>query len=133
MNQELLFGVANHETTVVVVDAAYTKPFTTNLPEFNDTATATAFIAQLKSSSKVKVLIEIDEGLFFTMGIGLINCSNPNSPRCQGPDRTRFAASINNVSFVFPRRTSLMQAYYQDFPPLPPIQFDYTGNVSRCL
>lgn len=34
-----------------------------------------------------------------------------------------------------------MQAYYQkipgifttDFPPVPPIKFDYTGNVSRAL
>ncbi|XVF05816.1 hypothetical protein REPUB_Repub05bG0205600 [Reevesia pubescens] len=208
MNEELFFGVANHKLTVVAVDAAYTKPFTTNvimiapgqttnalltadqpparyymaahayntanapfdnttttailkyksaprrakkgqslkpvfpqLPGFNDTATATAFTAQLRSPSKVKVPIEVDERLFFTVGLGLINCSNPNSPRCQGPNGTRFAASINNVSFVFPTRTSLMQAYYQgqpgvfttDFPPVPPIQFDYTGNVSRGL
>ncbi|KAJ4903261.1 Laccase-3 [Raphanus sativus] len=63
------------------------------------------------------------------------------SPRCQGPNGTRFAASINNQSFVLPRRNSIMQAYYQgmpgifttDFPPVPPVQFDYTGNVSRGL
>ncbi|KAK6123086.1 hypothetical protein DH2020_043173 [Rehmannia glutinosa] len=48
---------------------------------------------------------------------------------------------MNNVSFVLPRRTSLLQAYYQniqgiyttDFPPVPPVTFDYTGNVSRGL
>ena len=46
-----------------------------------------------------------------------------------------------NTSFVFPRRTSLLHAYYQnipgiytlDFPPVPPVQFDYTGNVSQGL
>lgn len=46
-----------------------------------------------------------------------------------------------NTSFVFPRRTSLLHAYYQnipgiytlDFPPVPPVQFDYTGNVSWGL
>ncbi|XP_021909821.1 laccase-13-like, partial [Carica papaya] len=31
MNQELFFSVANHKLTVVAVDAAYTKPFTTNV------------------------------------------------------------------------------------------------------
>ncbi|GAV58668.1 Cu-oxidase domain-containing protein/Cu-oxidase_2 domain-containing protein/Cu-oxidase_3 domain-containing protein [Cephalotus follicularis] len=209
MNQELFFGVANHKLTVVSVDSAYTKPFTTSvimigpgqttnalltadqpparyyiaaepynsanvafdnttttaileyksapcsskkgknsstpifpqLPGFNDTATATAFTAQLRSPHKVDVPTQIDENLFFTVGLGLINCSNPNSPRCQGPNGTRFAASINNQSFVLPTRNSIMQAYYQgqpgifttDFPPVPPVKFDYTGNVSRGL
>ncbi|KAL5747091.1 hypothetical protein ACOSQ2_024388 [Xanthoceras sorbifolium] len=116
-------------------------PIFPQLPGFNDTATATAFTAQVKSLSQVKVPTVIDHNLFFTVGLGLINCTNPNSPRCQGPNGTRFAASINNVSFVFPRINSLMQAYYQgqpgvfttNFPPVPPVQFDYTGNVSRGL
>ncbi|KAJ9167496.1 hypothetical protein P3X46_022144 [Hevea brasiliensis] len=210
LNQELFFAVADHRLTVVSVDAAYTKPFTTSvimiapgqttnvlitadqtpgryymaahayntaqnaafdnttttaileykyapcnakkgksspppilpqLPAYNDTNTATAFTAQLRSPSQVKVPTQIDENLFFTVGLGLINCTNPNSPRCQGPNGTRFTASINNVSFALPRRNSLMQAYYQgqpgifttDFPPVPPLQFDYTGNVSRGL
>ncbi|KAJ0020443.1 hypothetical protein Pint_32452 [Pistacia integerrima] len=116
-------------------------PIFPQLPGFNDTATATAFSAQVKSPCAVEVPHVIDENLFFTVGLGLINCTNPNSPRCQGPNGTRFAASINNVSFVLPTVNSLMQAYYQgqpgvfttDFPPVPPIQFDYTGNVSRGL
>lgn len=202
LNQELFFGVANHKLTVVGVDSAYTRPFTTSvimvgpgqttnvllkadqqpgryymaahaynsanvtfdnttttaileyksaqksskpifpqLPGFNDTNTAAAFTAQVKSPSKVEVPIEIDHNLFFTVGLGLFNCSNPNSPRCQGPNGTRLTASMNNISFVFPTKNSLMQAYYQgqpgifttDFPPVPPVQFDYTGNVSRGL
>lgn len=48
---------------------------------------------------------------------------------------------MNNVSFVLPRKASLLQAYYQnihgvfttDFPPIPPLRFDYTNNVSRAL
>ncbi|KAK2642507.1 hypothetical protein Ddye_024270 [Dipteronia dyeriana] len=116
-------------------------PIFPQLPGFNDTDTATAYTAQVKSPTQVKVPTVIDHNLFFTVGLGLNNCSNPNSPRCQGPNGTRFAASINNVSFVFPRTNSLMQAYYQgqpgvfttDFPPVPPVQFDYTGNVSRGL
>ncbi|CAK9164145.1 unnamed protein product [Ilex paraguariensis] len=203
LNQELFFSVANHKLTVVGADAAYTKPFTTNvlmigpgqttnvlltadqtpgryymaarayataqnapfdnttttaiikykntqkggssppqlpqLPAFNDTATVTAFTSQMRSPSNVKVPTQIDENLFFTVGLGVVNC-NPG-PRCQGPNNTRFAASMNNVSFVLPRRTSLLQAYYQnipgvfttDFPTVPPRKFDYTGNVSRAL
>lgn len=196
LNQELFFTIANHKLTVVAVDAAYTKPFTTSvimiapgqttnvlltadqtpgryylaarayataqnaafdnttttailqyksapcnakgkkttppvfpqLPAFNDTNTATAFTNQLRSPHKVNVPTQIDENLFFAVGLGLINCTNPNSPRCQGPNGTRFAASINNASFVLPTRNSLMQAYFQgqpgvfttDFPPVPP-------------
>ncbi|KAJ6758196.1 LACCASE-13 [Salix koriyanagi] len=209
LNQELFFGVANHRLTVVAVDAAYTKPFTTSvimiapgqttdvlltadqtpghyymaarayntanapfdnttttatleyktapprnakkgkqstpifprLPGFNDTNSAIAFTSRLRSPSRVEVPLQIDENLFFAVGLGLINCTNPNSPRCQGPNGTRFAASMNNMSFVLPTRNSLMQAYYQgqpgvfttDFPPVPPVKFDYTGNVSRGL
>lgn len=205
LNQELFFTVANHQLTVVEVDSAYTKPFTTNvvmlgpgqttnvlitanqrpghyymaaraynsanaafdnttttaileyanapsgrgqitpvfpvLPGFNDTATATAFVNRLRYWKRAPVPLQIDENLFFAVGLGLINCTNPNSPRCQGPNGTRFAASMNNVSFVLPRTNSVMQAYYKgipgiitaDFPPVPPVQFDYTGNVSRGL
>ncbi|XP_019432151.1 PREDICTED: laccase-3-like [Lupinus angustifolius] len=117
------------------------RPILPALPAFNDTATSTAFTAGIRGLSKIKVFTNVDVNLFFTVGLGLINCTNPNSPRCQGPNGTRFAASINNVSFVLPRTTSLNQAYYQripgvfttDFPPVPPIQFNYTGNVPRGL
>lgn len=116
-------------------------PILPRLPAFNDTATATAFTAGIKSPGRVEVPTEIDENLFFTVGLGLNNCSVPNSPRCQGPNGTRLTASMNNVSFVLPRAISLMQAYYRgvpgvfttDFPPVPPVKFDYTGTVSRRL
>ncbi|KAK6123093.1 hypothetical protein DH2020_043154 [Rehmannia glutinosa] len=112
------------------------NPLLPQLPVFNDTATVTAFTSQLRSFS-ARVPNRIDENLFFTVGLGLVNCTRLG-PRCQGPNNnTRFAASMNNVSFVLPRRTSLLQAYYQniqgvyttDFPPVPPVTFDYTGNI----
>ena len=117
------------------------RPILPALPAFNDTATATAFTSGIRGLSKVKVSTNFDVNLFFAVGLGLINCTNPNSPRCQGPNGTRFTASINNVSFVPPRTTSLMQAYYQgipgvftaDFPPVPPVPFNYSGNVPRGL
>ncbi|CAL5189716.1 unnamed protein product [Lathyrus oleraceus] len=202
LNQELFFSIANHRMTVVAMDAAYTKPFTTRvlmigpgqtinvlvtadqppgryymaasayqtamnasfdnttttailqynnapsstpilpvLPVYNDTPTSTAFTSRIRGLSKVQVFQNIDVSLNFVVGLGLINCTNPNSPRCQGPNGTRFASSINNNSFVLPTTISLMQAYYQgvpgvfttDLPPVPPIQFDYTGNVPRGL
>ena len=48
---------------------------------------------------------------------------------------------MNNISFALPTRSSILQAAYQnipgvfteDFPPVPPVQFDYTGNVPRSL
>ncbi|XP_021846105.2 laccase-3 [Spinacia oleracea] len=202
LNQQLFFAIANHQMTVVEADAAYTKPFTTNvvmigpgqttnvlvtanqppgryymaatayasapgvafdnttttaileyrrsrsssrpvlpqLPVWNDTNTANAFTARFRSIYRGKVPLRIDENLFFTINLGQINCSRP-SFRCQAPNNTRFTASMNNVSFMLPTRNSILQAMYQntpgvfttDFPPVPPVQFDYTGNVSRGL
>lgn len=118
----------------------FSTPILPVLPAFNDTATATAFTTRIRGLSKINVFTEVDVSLYATVGLGLINCTNPNSPRCQGPNGTRFTASMNNVSFVLPT-ISLMQAYYQgipgvfttDFPPVPPLQFNYTGNVPRGL
>ncbi|CAA2969731.1 laccase-12-like [Olea europaea subsp. europaea] len=112
------------------------------LPEFNDTATAAAFTKSFRSPRKVLVPIEIDENLFFTVGLGLNNCpTGSSSANCQGPNGTRFTASMNNESFVLPSTFSLLQAHHQgipgvfttDFPATPPVKFDYTGNVSRSL
>lgn len=115
------------------------RPSLPFLPAYNDTNTATSFVRQFRSPSKANVPSRIDHDLFFTIGLGFVNC-NPG-PRCQGPNNTRFAASMNNVSLVLPRRLSILQAYYQnvprifttDFPPVPPVQFNYTGNVPRAL
>ncbi|KAG5093789.1 hypothetical protein JHK84_049377 [Glycine max] len=117
------------------------RPVLPALPAFNDTPTATAFTARIRGLTRVRVFKKVDVNLYFIVGLGLINCTNPNSPRCQGPNGTRFTASMNNVSFVLPSTTSLMQAYYEgipgvfttDFPPVPPLQFDYTGNVPPGL
>ncbi|KAK9154042.1 hypothetical protein Sjap_001522 [Stephania japonica] len=201
LNQQLFFTIANHNLTVVAVDASYTKPFTTsvimlgpgqttdvlltadqspsryyiaarayasaqnapfdnttttailqytntstslkpllpNLPAYNDTPTATAFTTRLRSPAKAPVPATVDESLFFTVGLGLNPC--PKGQTCQGPNGTRFTASMNNHSFVLPSTFSILQAHYQgvnsvfttDFPAAPPLQFDYTGNVSRAL
>ncbi|KAK7301675.1 hypothetical protein RJT34_12546 [Clitoria ternatea] len=122
-------------------DRSRSRPVLPALPAFNDTVTAPAFTAGIRGLSKVRVFIKAGVNLHIMVGLGLINCINPNSPRCQGPNGTRFTASMNNVSFVLPSTTSLMQTYYEgfpgvfttDFPPVPPLQFNYTGNVPRGL
>jgi laccase len=109
------------------------------LPAFNDTGAATAFAAGIKSPKKVEIPSPVDENLFFTVGLGLFDCKP--GQQCGGPNNTRFTASMNNVSFVFPKTDSLLHAHYYDipgvfttdFPAYPPVQFDYTGNVSRSL
>ncbi|KAI0501895.1 hypothetical protein KFK09_016840 [Dendrobium nobile] len=108
------------------------------LPAFNDTLTVTAFSAAFKSPTPVKLPSPVDEHLFFTVGLGLFDCLPGQI--CGGPNHTRLTASINNVSFVLPYSSSLLQAhklavpgiFTTDFPAKPPVEFDYTGkNVGR--
>ncbi|WOK95845.1 laccase-3 [Canna indica] len=110
------------------------------LPAFNDTPTATAFSAGIRSPQPVKIPGPVDHHLFFTVGLGLFNC--PRGQRCGGPNGTRFGASMNNVSFQLPSQLSILQAHHlgvpgvftTDFPAAPPVRFDYTAaNVSRAL
>ncbi|KAL3524014.1 hypothetical protein ACH5RR_016848 [Cinchona calisaya] len=121
---------------------ASVKPILPPLPAYNDTATSTTFSKSFRSPRKVLVPTDIDESLYFAVGLGLQNCpSRARARNCQGPNGTRFAASMNNASFVLPSNFSLLQAYKQgipgvfttDFPAAPPVKFDYTGNVSRSL
>ncbi|KAJ8440223.1 hypothetical protein Cgig2_023988 [Carnegiea gigantea] len=105
------------------------------LPAWNDTNTAKQFVAQFRGISNGKVPLEIDENLFFMVGLGLVDCSLP-SFHCQGPNSIRFTASMNNISFTLPTRNSIVQAMYQKHLvcslqtslQYPLLQFDYTGN-----
>ncbi|XP_043704143.1 laccase-12-like [Telopea speciosissima] len=119
-----------------------TSPVFPSLPAYNDTNTATTFAASFRSRTKAEVPTDIDDNLFFTVGLGLLNCPpGASASNCQAPNRTRFTASMNNVSFALPSNFSLLQAHQQgipgvfttDFPAAPSLQFDYTGNVSRSL
>ncbi|KAL5211033.1 hypothetical protein ABZP36_006656 [Zizania latifolia] len=110
------------------------------LPAFNDTNTATAFSNSIRSPAPVKVPGPVTQEVFTTVGFGLFNCRP--GPFCQGPNNTRFGASMNNVSFQLPNTVSLLQAHYHhvpgvftdDFPPLPPVFFDFTSqNIPRAL
>ncbi|KAL6644910.1 hypothetical protein ACP70R_013988 [Stipagrostis hirtigluma subsp. patula] len=110
------------------------------LPAFNDTYTATVFSNSLRSPAPVKVPGPVTQEVFTTVGFGLFNCRP--GPFCQGPNNTRFGASMNNVSFQLPNTISLLQAHYHhvpgvftdDFPAFPPVFFDFTSqNIPRAL
>ncbi|XP_057436991.1 laccase-17-like [Lotus japonicus] len=109
------------------------------LPALNDTAFATNFSNRLRSLATsqfpANVPHKVDRRLFFTIGLGTSPCQSNQT--CQGPNGTRFAASVNNVSFNLPTTTSLLQSHYSgqsngvyspNFPISPLIPFNYTGT-----
>ncbi|XP_021889751.1 laccase-17-like [Carica papaya] len=78
--------------------------------------------------------LTVVERFFFTVGLGTNPCQHNNT--CQGPNGTKFAASINNISFSMPT-TALLQAHFfgqsngvysTKFPSAPIIPFNYTGT-----
>uniref|UniRef100_A0A0D3FHD3 Laccase n=1 Tax=Oryza barthii TaxID=65489 RepID=A0A0D3FHD3_9ORYZ len=133
MNTELFYSGGNP-------GRAGPAPMLPYLPAYNDTNTATAFSNSIRSPAPVKVPGPVTQEVFTTVGFGLFNCMP--GPFCQGPNNTRFGASMNNVSFQLPNTVSLLQAHYHhipgvftdDFPPMPPVFFDFTSqNVPRAL
>ncbi|KAF3780036.1 Laccase-17 [Nymphaea thermarum] len=107
------------------------------LPALNDTNYAANFSRKFRSlASKqfpANVPQKVDRRFFFTVGLGTMPC--PKNQTCQGPNGTKFSASVNNVSFVVPT-TALLQAYFfdqstgvytTDFLSQPLVTFNYTG------
>ncbi|KAL4333112.1 hypothetical protein GQ457_07G034010 [Hibiscus cannabinus] len=108
------------------------------LPALNDTSFATNFASKLRSLGSARypanVPQKVDKHFFFTVGLGTSTCQHNQT--CQGPNGTKFAASVNNVSFAMPT-TALLQAHFfgqsngvytPDFPSSPIIPFNYTGT-----
>ncbi|KAL3826017.1 hypothetical protein ACJIZ3_022046 [Penstemon smallii] len=109
------------------------------LPSLNDTVFAANFAKKLRSLATpqfpANVPRKVDKKFFFTIGLGTNPCDQNQT--CQGPNGTKFAASVNNISFVQPT-TALLQAHYTgqssgvyrpDFPVNPFHRFNYTGNA----
>ncbi|KAG0551639.1 hypothetical protein BDA96_01G440100 [Sorghum bicolor] len=113
--------------------------FRPSLPALNDTAFAANYSARLRSLATpdfpATVPRAVDRSFFFAVGLGTNPC--PANQTCQGPtNRTKFTASMNNVSFTMPT-TALLQAHYDniagvytaDFPVAPLEPFNYTGTT----
>ncbi|ONK63652.1 uncharacterized protein A4U43_C07F17480 [Asparagus officinalis] len=109
------------------------------MPSFNDTYTATRFYTSLTSlvrPGRALVPMHVDERMLVTIGANLAACQaacQADQPKCQ---KFAVAASMNNQSFKFPTKTSLLEAqfkgtvggvYTADFPDRPPVRFDYTN------
>ncbi|MED6134456.1 Lactose Permease [Stylosanthes scabra] len=141
-------GTFDNTTTAAILEY-YTTTTTTSkdhhaplirptLPAINDTAYVANFTSKFRSLANDKFPIRVpqtvDRTFFFTVGLGTSPC--PKNQTCQGPNGTKFAASMNNVSFVLPN-TSMLQSYFfkksngvftYDFPTSPLIKFNYTGT-----
>ena len=113
--------------------------FKPTLPSLNDTSFATNFSKKLRSLASpqfpANVPKNVDKQIFFTVGLGTSPCGLKNQT-CQGPNGTRFAASINNISFIQPT-TALLQSHFlgqsngvynPNFPVSPAHWFNYTGT-----
>ncbi|KAM7526362.1 hypothetical protein LguiA_016264 [Lonicera macranthoides] len=112
--------------------------FKPTLPALNDSSFAANFSKKLLSLASAQfpanVPQKVDKQFFFTVGLGTNPCDQNQT--CQGPNGTKFAASINNISFAMPT-TALLQSHFSGqsngvyspmFPVTPLNWFNYTGN-----
>ncbi|OIW01251.1 hypothetical protein TanjilG_10412 [Lupinus angustifolius] len=109
------------------------------LPALNDTSFATKFVNKLRSLASAEfpanVPQTVDKHFLFTVSLGTSPCQKNQT--CQGPTNgTKFAASVNNVSFTLPT-TALLQSHFfgqsngiysSNFPTSPLVPFNYTGT-----
>ncbi|KAK7262484.1 hypothetical protein RJT34_30058 [Clitoria ternatea] len=111
-----------------------------SLPAINDTSSVANFSSKFRSLNNAKypanVPQTVDKSFFFTVGLGTSPC--PKNQTCQGPNNSsKFAASMNNMSFALPSIALLQQhfhgqanngIYTTDFPAVPLRPFNYTGT-----
>lgn len=130
----------NTTTTGIIYykGATSSKPKMPVLPAFNDTDTTHKFYTNLTGLVSGRFwsppTLKPDYKMFVTFGLGLVPCGS--NATCAGPNGLRFAASMNNESFVFPAKLSMLQAFFSnvsgiyttDFPSQPPLVFDYTNS-----
>ncbi|KAJ0962112.1 hypothetical protein J5N97_029940 [Dioscorea zingiberensis] len=107
------------------------------LPSFNDNLAVKSHLDGLRSLNASDLPLEIDNNLFFTIGLNVEKChsATPNKS-CQGPNGGVFAASMNNITFVKPQ-VALLQAYYdsiqghfkENFPGVPMKIYDFVNGA----
>ncbi|KAL7215607.1 hypothetical protein ACSBR1_027707 [Camellia fascicularis] len=142
-------GVPDATTSTIGImvyeNAMSSTPRMPVLPAFNDTPTAyefyTSLTALVNAPHWVPVPLNVDEHMFVTVSLGLIPCETGST--CGGPLGERLAASLNNASFEFNTKLSMMEAFFNnvdgiyttDFPDQPPLVFDYmnSNNFNRTI
>lgn len=126
-------------TAVIQYNGNYTPsspPLLPSLPYYNDTSASVNFTASLRSLAdeehQIHVPLNITTRMFITISINTFPCPNDS---CAGPNRTRLAASLNNISFE-QQSVDVLEAYYyrrngvfgSKFPNFPPLLFNFTGE-----
>ncbi|XP_061371418.1 laccase-15-like [Gastrolobium bilobum] len=106
------------------------------LPYYNDTNAAFDYyrsIRGLPETYPYKVPINITTHIVSTLSVNTLPC--PEGQTCEGPNGTRLAASMNNISFEAPS-IDILEAYYyhingvfgRGFPSFPPLVFNFTAE-----
>ncbi|KAK9023697.1 hypothetical protein V6N11_003903 [Hibiscus sabdariffa] len=109
------------------------------LPARNDTNATSSFLSRIRNTNvtqnpplNVPANSDINRRVYIAIATNNLPC---NTSQCLV--QSRIVASLNNVSFVFPR-IDILQAYYnrstgvytEDFPLNPPVFYDFTGNLT---
>ncbi|KAK8466515.1 hypothetical protein PHAVU_008G119201 [Phaseolus vulgaris] len=132
--------VSSFTSNLCTILLSKSHPSQPTLPPINATNFVANFTGKFRSLANAKFPVnvpqKVDRNFFFTVGLGTSPC--PKNTTCQGPsNNTKFAASVNNISFALPSSVSIMQAYYSgqtnmvfktDFPATPLNPFNYTGT-----
>ncbi|KAH0680058.1 hypothetical protein KY284_021143 [Solanum tuberosum] len=131
----------DNTTTTAIIQyrgnyTASSPPIFPDLPNFDDTNASFNFTRSLKSladkTHPINVPLNVTTNLLFTFSVNTLPCEDES---CSGPNGDRFAASVNNISFVLPR-IDILEAYYKniqgvygdEFPSFPPLNFNFTGG-----
>ncbi|KAL7584401.1 hypothetical protein Lser_V15G42408 [Lactuca serriola] len=108
------------------------------LPAINATAYVANWTNKFRSLGNSQFPVNVPQTVqnryFFAVGLGSDPC--PKNQTCQGPNGTKFAASINNISFTSPTIALLQARYFgksngvftTDFPSIPLSPFNYSGT-----
>ena len=109
------------------------------LPYYNDTNAAFDFLGSLRGLREAfpyKVPTNITTHMFTTLSVNTFPCPEGQTAQtCAGPNVTRLAASMNNISFETPN-IDILEAYYyhingvysKGLPSFPPLIFNFTAE-----
>ncbi|KAL1817205.1 hypothetical protein DCAR_0521628 [Daucus carota subsp. sativus] len=140
-------AIFDNTTTTAILEyrGNYTAPSPLPLPILPNITNSTAsqsFSGSLRSLASaahpIDVPLEISQKFLFTVSMNSVPCNN--TVDCTSRNNVRFKASINNITFQAPK-IDILEAYYRgingvfgdDFPRNPPLEFNYTGNISAAL
>ncbi|XP_038725045.1 laccase-15-like [Tripterygium wilfordii] len=127
-------------TAIVQYNGNYTppsSPLLPSLPAYNDINSAFNFSGSIRSLNSKdhpsSVPVNITTQIVSTVSINSFPCQENHT--CEGPNGTRLAASMNNITFTNPS-IDILEAYYkhikgvygENFPSFPPLVYNFTAQ-----